>query len=601
MTLSRRDTFLTLAGVLLALFLGALDQTIVSTALPRIVQDLDGVTRYAWVATSYLLASTVLVPIYGKLADVVPRKLLQLTSIGVFLLGSALCGMAGEFGDLPLLGDGMNQLVVFRGIQGLGGAGLFALAFIVVADLFPPKERGRYQGLFGAAFGLSSVIGPLLGGLLTDHGTSTWFGHEIAGWRWIFYVNLPLGAVAAWFIAFYMPAFKPAGRSGGLDVLSALLLIAATVPLVLALQLDRTTYPWSGPRTLGLFAGSAVALVWFVLRSLRVPSAVIDVRLFQNRVFRTASVAIFLYGAAFLSIILFLPPFLVNVVGVSATRAGVSVIPLSLGLVFGAVVSGQLVSRIGRYKGFMLGGGLVLVLGAWLLSTLTVDVSYGRVTVYMVVCGLGIGPSMPLYTLAIQNSVDRPRLGQATSASQFLRQIGQTVGAGVMGAVFATTLSLGLAASPLAGGGPPQGAASGFGGASVETMQAGVEAGFRAQEEQLEAAVRSGSMEQLDRTLAGSRIPEEARAGLRAGAAAAMARPEALEPFLARMREGSQRQGHEVALAVVRTFKESFAAAIAAVYKRATILAVLALLATLLIPDVPLRATFEAAPEGVGA
>jgi MFS family permease len=219
MTLSTRDRTLTLIGILLALFLGALDQTIVSTALPSIVEDLDGLDRYAWVATAYLLASTVLVPIYGKLADMVSRKALELWATGLFLVGSALCGLAGEFGTLPLLGDAMSQLIIFRALQGLGGAGLFAMAFIISADLFPPAERGKYQGLVGAVFGVASVIGPIIGGFLTDYGGGLLPG--IAGWRWVFYVNIPFGAVAVWFILTKMPVLKPQNEPGRLDYLSA--------------------------------------------------------------------------------------------------------------------------------------------------------------------------------------------------------------------------------------------------------------------------------------------------------------------------------------------------------------------------------------------
>ena len=204
--LSPRDRTLTLFAVLLALFLGALDQTIVATALPRIVQDLGGVTRYAWVATAYLLASTAMVPIYGKLADITSRRTIELWAIGLFLIGSALCGLAGEFGPLPVLGDGMTQLIVFRALQGLGGAGLFAMAFIVIADLFPPAERGKYQGFVGAAFGIASVLGPVLGGLLTDHADGWIPG--VAGWRWVFYVNVPFGAVALWFVLRRMPPLR---------------------------------------------------------------------------------------------------------------------------------------------------------------------------------------------------------------------------------------------------------------------------------------------------------------------------------------------------------------------------------------------------------
>ncbi|MDQ3398698.1 MAG: MFS transporter, partial [Deinococcota bacterium] len=362
MELTRRDKVFTLVGILLALFLGALDQTIVATALPRIVEDLQGLERYAWVATAYLLASTALVPIYGKLADLYSRKTIELGAVGLFLVGSFLCGLSGEFGTLPLLGDGMNQLIVFRAVQGLGGAGLFALAFIIIADLFPPSERGKYQGLVGATFGIASVLGPYVGGLLTDYGGGIIPG--IAGWRWIFYVNLPFGILALWFIITRMPALRPRENSEtGLDYLSAALLIAGLVPLLLALSWGGVQYPWASVTIMALLAVAVVSLVVFSLRSLRVSNPILDFGLFNNRVFSRANLALFLLGGAFLSLVIFLPLFMVQVVGVSATRAGVSLIPLSLGVVAGAIASGQIVSRVGHYRLWMLLGGGVLAVG----------------------------------------------------------------------------------------------------------------------------------------------------------------------------------------------------------------------------------------------
>ncbi len=460
--LSPRDRNLTLFAVLLALFLGALDQTIVATALPRIVQDLGGVTRYAWVATAYLLASTAMVPIYGKLADIASRRTIELWAIGLFLLGSALCGLAGEFGPLPVLGDGMSQLIIFRAVQGLGGAGLFAMAFIVIADLFPPAERGKYQGFVGAAFGIASVLGPVLGGFLTDYADGWIPG--VAGWRWVFYVNVPFGAVALWFVLRRMPPLEPA-EGGRLDFLGAALLIAGLVPAVLALQLDKGAYPWTGTVTLGLGAAGAVGLAGFVVRSLKTSDPLLDLGLFRQRIFSASVAALFCYGAGFLGLVVFLPLYLVNVLGASATAAGVALIPLSLGVVFGATVSGQLVSRIGRYKAFMVSGGLVLAVGMFGLTRLSVDTEFSTVILLMVVCGLGIGPTLPLFPLAVQNAVDVRKLGQATSAAQFFRQIGGAVGTAALGAVLALTLVTAL--GPGAASGAP------VEGAPVATEQAG--------------------------------------------------------------------------------------------------------------------------------
>jgi len=444
--LSRRDKTLTLVGIVMALFLGALDQTIVATALPSIVDDLGGVSRYAWVATAYLLASTVLVPVYGKLADMLSRRHIELFAVVTFLIGSFLCGAAGQFGTLPLLGDGMTQLIVFRALQGIGGAGLFAMAFIVIADLYPPRERGKYQGFIGAAFAIASVLGPWLGGLLTDHAGGIVPG--VAGWRWVFYVNLPVGAVALWFIATRMPPLRPRSTGQRLDLVSVALLMLTLVPLVLGLQFDRSVYPWGGTVTVGTLSAAAVFGVAFVLRSLTSANPVLDLRLFRNRVFAVANGAGFFLGATFLSLLVFLPLYLVNVLGVSATEAGLALIPLSLGVSAGAIGAGQLASRLGRYKPIMLVAIAVLLVAAALLTTLDADTPYRRVVWIMVVAGLGIGPGFPLYTVAIQNAVEGHLVGQATSAAQFFRQIGGAVGTALMGAVLATTLAAAFSQLP---------------------------------------------------------------------------------------------------------------------------------------------------------
>lgn len=444
-----RDRAFILTGVLLALFLGALDQTIVSTALPRIAEDLGGLERYAWVATSYLLASTCFVPIYGRLADLVSRRTIELWAITLFLAGSALCGMSGEFGPLPLIGDGMNQLILFRAIQGAGGAGLFAMAFIVIADLYPPAERGRYQGFVGAVFGISSILGPLLGGILTDHAGGILPGIE--GWRWIFYVNIPIGIVALWFIATRMPPLEPR-ETGRLDPVAAGLLLAGLLPLFLGLQLDRTRFPWlpggwglagdtatpaEAWATVTLLATAALLLWLFTRRTLRSSDPILDLELFRVPVFRVGVLCTFLFGASFLSILFFLPLFMVQVVGVDATGAGISIMPLSLGVVAGSVFGGQMASRLGRYRSLMLAGGSLLLLGVILLALMDADVGRWQISLYMVLCGIGLGPSFPLFTLAVQNGVDVRRVGQATGAVQFFRQLGGTVGTAVMGTVLA--------------------------------------------------------------------------------------------------------------------------------------------------------------------
>jgi EmrB/QacA subfamily drug resistance transporter len=433
-----KEKSLTLTGILLALFLGALDQTIVATALPKIVEDLNGLERYSLVATSYLMCSTTLVPIYGKLADMFSRRLIELVAVLIFLAGSFLCGISGEFGNLPFIGDGMNQLIFFRGIQGIGGAGLFAMAFIIIADLFPPAERGKYQGYVGATFGIASVLGPWLGGMLTDYGGA--FITGIEGWRWVFYVNVPFGILALTFILLKMPRLQPPASSLKFDWKGAIFLVLAIAPLVLGLEMDKEKYELWSPQVAGLFILSFLSVILFIWHSRRSKNPVLNLSLFRNKVFSWSIISLFLLGITFFGIVIFMPLFLVNVVGVSPTKAGVSMIPLSLGLVAGSIVAGQLVSRFGHYRRWMLGGILILTLGFYILSTFGTGVRYIEVLLTMALCGLGIGPTMPLYPLAIQNAVSRTEIGQSTSAAQFFRQIGGTIGTALMGAIF--TLSL---------------------------------------------------------------------------------------------------------------------------------------------------------------
>ncbi|MEX2468022.1 MAG: MDR family MFS transporter [Gemmatimonadota bacterium] len=447
-TVTDQDRSVIYASMLVTLFLAALDQTIVATALPSMVEDLRAVDRYAWVATAYLLASTALALVYGKLADTYSRKRITLFAVVLFLLGSVLCGFAGELGALPLLGDGMTQLIVFRGIQGLGGGGIFAMTFIIIADLFTPAERGRYQGYVGAVFGLASVLGPLVGGLLTDHAGGILPGVE--GWRWVFFVNVPFGGVALWLILRRMPSLEPLGERVRPDFIGGVLLMVGLVPLILSIQLDKRVYPWlpgpgargwAGWVTSGLFVLGVAGVVAFLVRSRSSPSPILDLRLFRNRVFRTANTATFFFGAAVMSITIFLPLLLVNVLGVSATQAGAALIPFSVGVVFGATMAGRYVDRIG-YRRQIFGGGLLFAASVLLLSDLDAGVSYLQVMAYTVLCGVGAGPSMPLFTLAVQNAVDVRLVGQATSASQFFRQIGATVGAAIMGTVLVSTLTM---------------------------------------------------------------------------------------------------------------------------------------------------------------
>lgn len=596
-TSSDRDKVFTLVGILLALFLGAIDQTIVATALPRIVEDLQGVTRYAWVATAYLLASTVMVPIYGKLADMYSRKAIELWSMGLFLVGSFLCGIAGEFGSLPLIGDGMNQLIAFRAVQGLGGAGLFAMAFIVIADLFPPAERGKYQGLMGGTFGIASVLGPLIGGFLTDQGGAIIPG--IAGWRWVFYVNLPFGILALWFVITRMPRLEPADAgSHKLDILSAFFLVAGLSPIILALQLDRRAHPWGSVETIGLLVGGVVLLVLFSIRSLRSSNPVLNFQLFSNKVFSIGNAALFSYGAALLGIVVFLPLFIVNVLGVSATEAGLSLIPLSLGIVFGSTVSGQLVSRFGHYRRLMLLGGAILFVATLLLSLMDTETTFWEVTFYMVLCGLGLGPALPLYPLAIQNSVEPRMIGQATSASQFFRQIGGAVGAAVMGTVLATSL---MGAFQNMSGMLPQGGSkteqpSVAGEGMTEDLEgilARVRHGFDDRYHAIKSAARAHDSAALRMVVAELPAPDSTRAQL---ASLASLESGAQEAALVRLKGEFDHQAAETAGRIREVLRNGFAEAVTKVFFLSLFFIAAGFVFTLFIPELPLKRTQDGPP-----
>jgi len=433
-----RQRVYTVLGLAMAMFLGALDQTIVATAMPRIVAELHGLERFTWVTTAYLLVSTLLIPVYGKLSDIMSRRVLEILSVVLFLFGSALCGLAGEWGTLPFLGDGMNQLILFRAVQGLGSAGVFALAFIIVSDLYPPRDRGKISGVFGAVFGLSSILGPLVGGFLTDN-AGAWLP-PIEGWRWVFYVNLPLGAIALWFLATKMPHYHPKDAGHQFNPLSAGLMVATFAPLILALQLDKTQHPWTSLYVLGLLGASLGFGALWIVHSLRTKHPILDLRLFGNKVFAWSSVASFFFGGGFMAIIIFLPIYMVFAQGISATGAGISIIPLSMGVVLGAGITGPLITKTGRYKRFMVFGAALSILTFTLMAGLRVDTPYWQVVVYMFLVGLGFGPAQSIFALASQNAVEPERVGQATSAIQFNRQMGSVVLAAILGVVFNNAL-----------------------------------------------------------------------------------------------------------------------------------------------------------------
>jgi EmrB/QacA subfamily drug resistance transporter len=429
----------TLAALAVVVLLSALDQTIVSTAMPRIIEQLQGLSMYAWVTTAYMLTSTVSVPIYGKLSDQYGRKGILIIGVVLFLAGSALCGLSGEFGALPLLGGGMMQLIVCRAIQGLGAGALMTVSFAIMADLYPPRERGRLFGVFGSVFGIATVVGPFIGGFLTDHGTFTLLGHEIAGWRWVFYVNLPLGLLALFMIMYRMPVLRH-GAGGRIDYLGAVLVVLTAATLLLGLTLGGTSYPWDSPHILGLFAVGCISLGIFLWIETHATHPILPLHLFRIHSFRIAALASFVMSTAFLGVVMFMPLYMQVVQGINATQSGFALLPLMAGLIASSVICGRLVTRTGRYKPFMIGGGIVLIAGVIALTGIGPDTTHGDLAWRLAITGIGLGPAQTLFSLVIQNSAPPTEIGVATSMGQFSRQMGATVGV----AVFGTFLTHGL-------------------------------------------------------------------------------------------------------------------------------------------------------------
>jgi EmrB/QacA subfamily drug resistance transporter len=445
---------ITLIAVLIVFLLAALDQTVVSTAMPVIISQLHGLALYSWVTTSYLLSSTVMVPIWGKLGDLYGRKPVLLAGILLFLLGSWLSGLAGEFGDVPLLGGGMVQLIVFRAVQGLGGGALFTTAFAIIADLYPPRERGRFSGLFGGVFGLASAIGPLLGGYFTDHGTVSIAGHVVAGWRWVFYLNVPMALVALFMVIVKMPklSHSPKGR---IDYLGALLIVAACVPLLLALTLGGQKYAWGSLPIMTLGAMFVVFTALFVLNERKVSDPIIHMELFADRVFAWANLGGFFSSMSFLSVVAFLPLFMQLGQGLAATTSGLTTLPLMGGLIVAATISGRIVTKTGRYKQMLVAGVAILFVSTLFLGLMGYQTTPLDLIWRMTLLGVGLGPLQGTYGIAIQNAAPADRIGVVTSAHSFFRQIGSTVGVAIFGTLLTNRLNADLSAWSISNGGPP--------------------------------------------------------------------------------------------------------------------------------------------------
>ncbi|MFC1964516.1 MDR family MFS transporter [Chloroflexota bacterium] len=414
--LPKRQVVITMTGVMLALFLASLDQTIVGTAMPRIITDLGGFTRYTWVITAYIIASTLTLLIVGKLSDMYGRKWFLTAGIVIFIVGSILCGISQT----------MTQLILFRAFQGIGAGSIMGLSFIITGDLFSPSDRGKYMGFVGAVFGLSSVIGPTLGGYITD----------TLSWHWVFFVNIPLGIVVIPLFVLFFPYLRTDFQKHKFDYPGIITLILAVISTMLGLSLAGVDYNWLSPPILGMFSFSLVMLILFVIIESRSEEPIIPLSIFKDQIVSVSSIVIFFTGFAMFSGIIFIPLYFQGVLGSSATASGNFLTPMMLGMVIASIISGQLLSRAGghyRFQGAV--GFVIMALGMFLLSRMTVDTSYVRAITNIVLVGFGLGITMPLYTISVQNAVPYAFLGIATSTVNFFRQIGGAFGLAILGSI----------------------------------------------------------------------------------------------------------------------------------------------------------------------
>ncbi len=426
--LSHRDKSIIIAGLMTGLLLAALDQTIVSTALPTIVGDFGGIEHLSWVVTAYLLGSTTSMPLYGKISDLYGRKRVYQTAIVIFVVASALCGLA----------QSMGQLIAFRALQGLGAGGLMSLTFTIIGDIVSPRERGRYTGYLTGVFALASVLGPLIGGFFTDH----------LSWRWVFYVNLPIGIVALIVtgLVLRLPVHKVEHR---LDLVGSGALVVSVLSLLLATVWASEDYGWGSPVTVGLYTVAAVAAIWFVWWERRASEPVLPLRMFSRPGFTSCIVVSGLAGAAMFGAIVYLPLFFQGVQGKQATNAGLLLLPLMLAMMLTSLVVGRLTTRTGHYKAFPVAGTAVAAGGMWLMSTFEPDTSRWASSAWMAIVGAGVGATLPVLTVAVQNTVEFRDLGAGTASVNFFRTLGSTIGVAVFGSILThrliSTLDLELA------------------------------------------------------------------------------------------------------------------------------------------------------------
>ena len=430
--LTQKQKMTVLVGILMGLLLGALDMTIVGTAMPTIIRRLGGLEHYTWVATAYMLFSTTSIPIFGKLADIYGRKVFFILGIAIFLLGSALCGVS----------QSMTQLIVFRALQGIGGGVMMSNSFALIGDIFPPAERGKYQGLMGAAFGLASIIGPALGGFITDN----------LNWRWVFYVNLPLGVIALAFIVSYLPNRKTENIDSTIDYWGVTTLILSIFPMLLAFSLAGRDYAWESVQIIGLLVISAVMLAVLIIVESKAKDPVIPLSLFKSSIFNISIVARFLASAGMFGSIIFMPLFVQRVIGSSATNSGMIMTPMMLSMVFASIISGQFISRTGKYRIVAIAGFGAMAFGMFLASRMSVSTTNVETIWNMIVIGFGLGLTNPILVMVVQNAFSHQQLGVVTSAVQFFGNVGATIGMAVMGSImnnrFALEMAKGIQAIP---------------------------------------------------------------------------------------------------------------------------------------------------------
>jgi EmrB/QacA subfamily drug resistance transporter len=421
--------------VLLGVFLSALDNTIVGTAMPNIITDLNGNDIYIWPITAYLLAATASGPIYGKLSDLFGRRPIFLVGVSIFLIGSALCGLSQE----------MWQLILFRGLQGLGAGALFPVSLAIIGDIFAPSERGKYQGFFGAMFGIAFLIGPAIGGLITDN----------FGWHWIFFVNIPLGLIVLLVIWRTLPTRRDEDATSNIDYLGAALLVAALVPILIGLT-QKQFGEWTDPDVGGLILLGAVMTVLFLWAESRAKEPILPLHLFRIRAFTASVFAMFLSAMGFFAAVIFMPRWFQVVEGSSATQSGYQILPLVGGLIVAAITSGQIVARTGRYKPIILGAMLVMAGGLYLMSNIEPDTPVAILALWMFITGLGVGPAFAIFTLVVQNNVPVHELGAGTSSVTLFQQVGGSVGLAITGSIFGSVLLEEVPIQLEAAGVPPQ-------------------------------------------------------------------------------------------------------------------------------------------------